>query len=127
MKKTVLFSLLAALSSLFSQNMHAHNHYIVEPVVAIAPAPIVVTVAPAPVTYVTTVETAPPAEIEEEMTESPGPNYAWIKGNWQWDGAQWVRVHGRWEARPSAAAVWVPGYWHEHEHHHHVWVGGYWR
>jgi hypothetical protein len=120
MKKTISFPLFLSLCCLHGQ-VYAHTRYIVE-----APAPTYVVVQPqAPVTYVE-VESAPPADVDEEMGSSPGAEYLWIKGNWQWEGSRWVRVRGRWAARPHAAAVWMPGCWCERHHHWH-WTEGYWR
>lgn len=123
MNKTLSFSLVLGLSPLISSEVRGHSHhtYIVE-----QPAPTYVVVQPqAPATYVM-VESAPPAEVDEEMLPSPGVNYVWVKGHWQWDGYRWVRVHGCWIARPHPTAVWVPGCWHEH-HHHWRWTEGYWQ
>lgn len=120
MKKSVSFTLLLGLCTLYGQNCQAHSHttYIVEQPVC------VVTEVPGPVPYAT-VESAPPAEEEEVMGVSPGVNYVWAKGHWQWDGNRWVRIHGRWVAKPHAAAVWVAGYWTDH-HHHWKWTEGHW-
>lgn len=71
------------------------------------------------------VEQQPPADLTEEIVESPGPDYIWLRGHWRYDNG-WVWARGRWERRPHAEAVWEPGYW-GHKHHHYVWVGGYWR
>lgn len=112
MKQIPFFSLLLCLygvCGLHSQAV-AHTRYIVEQA-----AP----------TYVV-VETAPPAEIEDEVVPCPGNSYVWIKGHWQWDGYRWVRVHGHWVEKPHAEAIWMPGCWCEH-HHHWRWTEGYWR
>jgi hypothetical protein len=53
---------------------------------------------------------APPALRVEQPSPSPGPNYVWINGYWQWQGNQYVWAPGRWEAaRPGA--YYVPSYW----------------
>lgn len=72
------------------------------------------------------VQEAPPAEIVEVATPSPGPDCVWIKGCWTWNN-KWEWKSGYWDRRPHESAVWVGGYWSEHPHggwvHHH----GYWR
>lgn len=70
------------------------------------------------------VEKEPPAEIVEEVTNSPGEKFVWIKGHWRWSNG-WVWTKGHWHERPHHDAVWVSGYWH-HRHHHWVWVPGHW-
>lgn len=122
MKKTLPFSFLLSLCTLYAQDAQAHSHtYIIE-----QPAPTYVVVQPQAPAAVVMVESAPPAEINEEMGVCPGANYVWIKGHWQWDGCRWYRVHGHWVVRPHASAVWVPGCWTEH-HHHWRWSEGYWQ
>ena len=124
MKKIRFFSPLLSLYVLMQPGMaHSHSHttYIVE-----QPAPTYVVVQPQGPAVYAEVESAPPADIEEEVGPCPGVDYVWVKGHWQWDGYRWVRIHGHWGARPHSSAMWVPGYWTEH-HHHWRWTEGYWQ
>jgi hypothetical protein len=120
--KTIYSTLLCLLGILPTQYTEAHSHttYIVER------APTTVVVAQPP-NAVVEVQSTPPAYVEEVPSACPGEGYAWIKGHWQWDGAQWIIVHGHWAHRPHERAVWVAGEWHEHHHGHWGWHEGYWR
>lgn len=71
------------------------------------------------------VQEAPPAEITEVITPSPGPQYVWIKGRWKWEN-RWVWGPGSWSIRPHPNANWRAGYWERHGHHHHAWIEGRW-
>jgi hypothetical protein len=66
----------------------------------------------------------PPARIEERG-EAPAPNYAWIPGNWEWNGQDWDWVPGRWVQPPYTQAAWVPSHW-EWNGKDWVWVTGHW-
>lgn len=72
------------------------------------------------------VQEAPPAELVEQITVSPGPDYVWTKGYWRWDN-KWVWESGRWGRRPHPAAVWHDGEWVHHDRYHGWhWVHGHW-
>jgi hypothetical protein len=58
------------------------------------------------------IQSRPPAYQEEAVGIAPGPGYLWIRGYWEWGGAQYNWVPGRWAMRPHPRAVWVPGGWH---------------
>lgn len=73
----------------------------------------------------TYVETAPPEDLEEEVSTTPGANYFWVKGHWRWQG-RWIWVKGHWHARPHENAEWTPGHWFK-KHHHWIWVPGHWQ
>lgn len=113
---------------------HSHHHtYIVE-----QPAPTVIVERPAPTVVVVqqppqesvniiTVESQPPADLYEVITQSPGDDYTWQKGHWQWNG-NWVWVKGGWIRRPNPGGVYVPGYWRQSHHHHRwEWVEPHWK
>jgi hypothetical protein len=72
----------------------------------------------------TVVKEAPPKEIEEVITPSPGPEYVWIKGGWRWHD-RWVWNSGRWVGRPHPHATWVSERW-ESRPHGWVHVRGHW-
>jgi hypothetical protein len=84
-------------------------------ITAPVPQPAVTVVAPA----------APPAPQVEVMPVAPGPEYYWVTGCWNWNGATWVWIGGRWAPRPWHGAVWVAGHYARRSHGY-VWVGGRW-
>lgn len=72
------------------------------------------------------VQQAPPPPPTESVVVSPGPDYIWIGGEYQWNGFAWVWIGGHWGYPPRPHAVWISGRdWHDHYgwHHEH----GYWR
>lgn len=77
--------------------------------------PVVVTVPATP---------APPAE--DVVSTSPGPEYVWVKGYYNWDGSSYQWVPGTWVRTPRSAAVWVPAHW-QPTAGGYVWVPGTWR
>ena len=83
----------------------------------------VTTTGPTTETYVTQ---EPPAVRVETQTVSPGPNYAWTRGYWRWNGTTYVWVPGSWIVRPRPAAVYVEGHWLRRGSRW-VWVAGRWR
>lgn len=57
----------------------------------------------------TIVEVAPPpVRVETVIVARPGPAHVWARGYWDWSGASWVWISGRWAAAPVARATWVP-------------------
>ncbi len=70
------------------------------------------------------VRSPPPAERVEVAATPPSPEHFWIKGNWRWDGREFLWVPGRWEIR-RAAALWQAGHWRE-SGGGWVWVEGRW-
>jgi hypothetical protein len=68
---------------------------------------------------------APPPQIMETVTVSPGPAFVWIGGCWVWRG-HWVWERGHWSRPPRPGAVWMP-------HHYvyrngvHVFISGGWK
>ena len=46
----------------------------------------------------------------EAVTSPPGPGYAWVDGEWVWNGG-WVWYSGHWALPPYPNAVWVSGCW----------------
>jgi len=67
----------------------------------------------------------PPPPPSETIVVAPGPGYAWIGGEWIWNGG-WIWVAGHWGYPPYARAVWVRGYWYQGPH---GWcrAAGHWR
>jgi len=65
----------------------------------------------APVT--TTVVEAPPPPMQTEVViASPGPEYVWVDGEWEWSGVTWVWAGGHWGLPPYPHGVWEHGDWH---------------
>ncbi|HLX96838.1 MAG TPA: YXWGXW repeat-containing protein [Verrucomicrobiae bacterium] len=58
----------------------------------------------------TVVPQMPPPPPAETVVVAPGPGYAWIGGEWVWNGG-WVWRAGYWAYPPYPHAVWVGGYW----------------
>jgi len=68
----------------------------------------------------------PPGVRAEVSIASPGPDYYWVPGYWDWVNADWVWVQGTWARPPHARAAWVaPGY--RHRHGHWMYQRGHWR
>jgi len=87
--------------------------------------PAVVVTEPAPYAVVSA-PTPPPVPQTDVFVAAPGPNYAWTAGYWNWNGAAWVWLPGRWVIRPWHGAVWVGGFWDYHHGRGH-WIAGHWR
>lgn len=123
-------SILMGKACLSAHSHHDHT-YIVEqsaPIVVVqqTPQPTIV-VQQGPAAAVMTPMDSPPADLVEQIPASPGENYIWQKGHWQWNGS-WVWVGGQWSLKPNGYTVYVPGYWrHSHHHHHWEWVAPYWK
>lgn len=126
MKKSSLIFLFSCLSMLSLSQANAHSHHNVY-VVETAPAPVYVVQPSAPIVNVIEVQSEPPADLVEQMDPSPGPDFVWVGGRWNWNN-QWNWSKGSWVRRPHTAAVWVPGHWRKSHHDHRwVWEEGSWR
>jgi hypothetical protein len=68
---------------------------------------------------------APPMAISEDVPPSPGPDYVWIGGVWDWQG-RWVWDRGHWDRPPHPGAIWVPHRYVEHNGRR-TFVRGGWR
>jgi len=56
------------------------------------------------------VQDPPPAPlVETVVVERPGPDYAWVDGEWVWNG-RWFWRAGYWAYHPGG--IWVEGGWH---------------
>jgi hypothetical protein len=53
----------------------------------------------------------PPTPQVETVAAAPGPNYAYVNGEWLWNGGAWVWVPGRWVVGPYPHAVWISARW----------------
>ncbi|HZF08443.1 MAG TPA: hypothetical protein VFE33_06590 [Thermoanaerobaculia bacterium] len=68
----------------------------------------------------------PPGFRTEVAVGSPGPGYIWVPGYYDWLGADYGWVEGRWILPPHAHAVWVaPRY--EHRRGGWFYRHGHWR
>ena len=109
------------------------------------PAAAQIPIPPLPHMEIHIAHSAPPHPRVEYRSESPGSDYVWIRGFWDWQGDQWVWIPGRWERPAGRDVTWVdphyyresdgweyqPGHWsNEHvvegrdyrewsKHHHH--------
>ena len=73
----------------------------------------------------TVVEGPPPPAPVEVVPVAPSPGYAWIGGQWVWNGG-WVWVGGHWALPPYPRSVWIRGYWGRGPHGYYR-VHGHWR
>ncbi len=71
------------------------------------------------------VERDPPPERVEVVTVAPGEGHVWVRGHWQWNGAEYVWIPGHWQRRPHPTAAWREGHW-KHVRHGWVWIEGGW-
>jgi hypothetical protein len=92
------------------------------------PAPVVArvaTTAPQPV-VVATVPTSPVPPPEVAPGVSPGSDYVWLAGYYNWVGDHYVWMPGTWVRAPQATAVWIPGRWVPTTGGY-MWVPGHWQ
>lgn len=90
-----------------------------------APSALVTPAAPSQV-VVTTVPAMPAPPQDVTQSPSPGSDYVWVRGYYNWTGEHYVWVPGSWTEVPRPAAVWVPGQW-QPTTGGYVWVAGHWR
>lgn len=72
-----------------------------------------------------TVYAAPPAPLVEYRSLPPAQGHVWLDGYWNWGGARYIWVPGRWQ-NPPPGHTWVPRVWQrdgERWHSH----GGHWQ
>ncbi|HEX4120602.1 MAG TPA: YXWGXW repeat-containing protein [Verrucomicrobiae bacterium] len=67
-----------------------------------------------------------PAPQADVLVAAPGPGYVWTAGYYDWNGAAWLWLPGRWLRPPHPGAVWWGGHW-DRRHGRRVWVRGRWR
>jgi hypothetical protein len=87
----------------------------------VAPAP-----AGGPVVGVLATVPTMPAPQSEAVSVSPGQDYVWVKGYYNWDGSHYQWVAGTWVRESSPGAVWVPAHW-QPTTGGYVWVPGAWQ
>ena len=74
---------------------------------------------------ITYAERRPPPDRMEVMVRSPGTDYVWVRGHWQWNRNDYGWVPGRWERVQRGYRTWVPGHWVERRNRWR-WVEGHW-
>jgi hypothetical protein len=57
------------------------------------------------------VKEAPPALKEEVQSASPGTEYVWVPGYWDYVDGTFVWRDGTWQVPSSTGLVWIPGQW----------------
>ena len=72
------------------------------------------------------VEQPPPPRKLEIVPLPPGPDYAWVPGQWMYSEGKWIWNEGAYKLRPYVGAVWMGGYWARHGRGW-TWVRGHWR
>jgi WXXGXW repeat (2 copies) len=60
----------------------------------------------------TTAPSAPPPPPTEVAPPAPTAAVIWVPGFWQWSGSAWVWIAGSYQLRPSPHARWRPAEWH---------------
>ena len=71
---------------------------------------------------------APPPAVQEDYVPAPPGTPAvnfWVRGHYEWDGAEYVWVGDHYVQRP-VGLYWEPGRWVARDGQW-VWVGGHWR
>ncbi len=68
-----------------------------------------------------------PTIVVKARPAAPARDYAWIDGDWVWQGNNYIYKEGYW-ARPSfRGARWIPGHWKFHRRRGGwFWVPGHW-
>ena len=76
--------------------------------------------------YVIVAEAPPAPRVVERRVASPSAAHVWIDGYYSWSGRQYVWEAGRWEVPPSGYTVWVAPHY-EHDEHGHRYTAGHWQ
>lgn len=65
---------------------------------------------------------APPApRLEAALYASPGADWVWCDGWWEWREHSWLWVGGSFQKRPWAGAVWIKTTWNGRRTVHGRW------
>jgi len=67
----------------------------------------------------------PPPPLQAEVVPPAPVGRYWEPGHWQWNGAQYVWVPGRYIVRAAGVTHWEHGHW-ENRGGAWVWVPGHW-
>ena len=68
---------------------------------------------------------SPPPPRQEVIGVAPSAAHVWVQGYWVYRNGRWVWRPGHYELRPRTAAVWVPGHW-DRTARGWVWTPGHW-
>ncbi len=79
--------------------------------------------APPPPSTASLAPNPPPPPETETPPPAPAPTYVWEPGHWYWNGAQYHWQQGRYIAKPTTTATYIPGHW-EQRPEGWLWVGG---
>lgn len=69
---------------------------------------------------------APPPPRVEATPAAPAPQMVWVPGYWQWDGARFVWIAGRWDLPRQQGATWQAPSWRAGAGGGAVFVPGRW-
>jgi hypothetical protein len=83
-------------------------------------------VAPAPAQVVVTSIPVAPQPLQETASVSPGSDYVWVAGYYNWLGDHYTWVLGNWVRVPRVSAAWVPAHW-QPTAGGYTWVEGHWQ
>jgi len=69
----------------------------------------------------------PPQPRYETIAPSPGPEFFWIGGRWNYSGSRWMWMNGHYERHPHfhTGGGWEGGHW-ENRGGNSVWHEGHW-
>lgn len=65
-----------------------------------------------------------PTYVEVARPSSPGPNYVWINGDWQWRNNTYQHQNGYWD-KPRNGKKYTQGHWEKGKRGNH-WNNGRW-
>lgn len=76
-------------------------------------------------TELVVVKNAPPTPKDEPKPASPGADFVWVPGHWDYEAGEYQWVAGRWERPISKDMVYVPGEW-ARRGDGYVYIAGHW-
>ena len=91
-----------------------------------APAALITPAAPATPVVVTVPTTPPPPSEDVVAGVSPGVDYVWVKGYYNWNGSRYEWVRGTWVRIQQSGSVWVAAHW-QPTAGGYIWVPGAWQ
>jgi len=90
-----------------------------------APSSLVATAPSAPA-VVATIPATPALPAETVAGVSPGADYVWVAGYYNWQVDHYTWVPGQWVQAPHSGVVWVPARW-QPTANGYTWVPGHWQ
>jgi len=67
-----------------------------------------------------------PADVVYARPVSPGHNYVWVTGEWEWRGGTYHWHDGSWQ-RSRQGQTWKSGYWENNSQRGYRWHKGHWQ